>query len=94
MSHEALPLRLEAFVFDAYGTLFDVHSVMRRCEDDFLVITAVGSQLHDRRHLERYIDASDRVAIVDVSSGYAMLGLMGPRARKAMQALTSADPPQ
>jgi 2-haloacid dehalogenase len=22
----------EAFVFDAYGTLFDVHSVMRRCE--------------------------------------------------------------
>ena len=35
MSHEALPLRLEAFVFDAYGTLFDVHSVMRRCEDLF-----------------------------------------------------------
>jgi 2-haloacid dehalogenase len=23
---------LDAFVFDAYGTLFDVHSVQRRCE--------------------------------------------------------------
>ena len=23
---------IDAFVFDAYGTLFDVHSVMRRCE--------------------------------------------------------------
>ena len=32
MSLEALPLRIEALVFDAYGTLFDVHSVMRRCE--------------------------------------------------------------
>src|SRR4029078_4916524 len=34
-------------------------TVMRRREDDFLVITAVGSQLHDRRHLERFIDPSD-----------------------------------
>jgi len=25
-------MRLDALVFDAYGTLFDVHSVMRRCE--------------------------------------------------------------
>jgi 2-haloacid dehalogenase len=28
-------MRLEALVFDAYGTLFDVHSVLRRCEDLF-----------------------------------------------------------
>src|SRR3954462_1314562 len=25
-------MSLDALVFDAYGTLFDVHSVMRRCE--------------------------------------------------------------
>src|SRR5262249_40144410 len=25
-------MKLDALVFDAYGTLFDVHSVMRRCE--------------------------------------------------------------
>src|SRR6185295_18069372 len=25
-------MKLAALVFDAYGTLFDVHSVMRRCE--------------------------------------------------------------
>ena len=35
MSLDALPFRLEALVFDAYGTLFDVHSVMRRCEELF-----------------------------------------------------------
>src|SRR3990170_5107100 len=26
------PMRPEAFVFDAYGTLYDVHSVAARCE--------------------------------------------------------------
>jgi 2-haloacid dehalogenase len=25
-------MELDALVFDAYGTLFDVHSVLRRCE--------------------------------------------------------------
>ena len=24
--------RLDAFVFDAYGTLYDVHSVVQRCD--------------------------------------------------------------
>ncbi|MDI1345481.1 MAG: FAD-dependent oxidoreductase [Pseudolabrys sp.] len=66
-------------------------TVMRRAEDDFLVITSVGSQLRDRRHLERHVDLSDRVTIVDVSSAFAMLGLMGPRAREVLQSLTSAD---
>jgi 2-haloacid dehalogenase len=28
-------MRLEALVYDAYGTLFDVHSVMQRCEAFF-----------------------------------------------------------
>jgi len=32
MAAEALPLRPAAFVFDAYGTLYDVHSVAARCE--------------------------------------------------------------
>jgi 2-haloacid dehalogenase len=28
-------MKLDALVFDAYGTLFDVHSVMRRCESSW-----------------------------------------------------------
>ena len=27
--------KIEAVVFDAYGTLFDVHSVIRRCDELF-----------------------------------------------------------
>jgi 2-haloacid dehalogenase len=52
MSHDALPLRLEAFVFDAYGTLFDVHSVMRRCEALFPGRQAALSQLWRAKQLE------------------------------------------
>src|SRR5918999_6133108 len=28
-------MRLDAFVYDAYGTLYDVHSVLQRCEAFF-----------------------------------------------------------
>ncbi len=66
-------------------------TIIRCAEDNFLVVTSVASQLHDRRHLERYADSGERVAIADVSSDFAMLGLMGPRSRDLLQALTSAD---
>jgi 2-haloacid dehalogenase len=45
MSHDAL-------VFDAYGTLYDVHSVMRRCESFFPGKGAQLSQLWRTKQLE------------------------------------------
>jgi 2-haloacid dehalogenase len=45
-------MRLEALVFDAYGTLYDVHSVMRRCETCFPGKGAALSQLWRAKQLE------------------------------------------
>jgi 2-haloacid dehalogenase len=42
----------EALVFDAYGTLYDVHSVMRRCESRFPGKGAQLSQLWRAKQLE------------------------------------------
>jgi len=42
----------EALVFDAYGTLFDVHSVLRRCESFFAGKGAQLSQLWRAKQLE------------------------------------------
>ena len=42
-------MRVEALVFDAYGTLYDVHSVMRRCES---VAPLPGKQASQRRITE------------------------------------------
>ena len=49
MRSEARP---EAFVFDAYGTLFDVHSVSARCESCFPGKGAQLSQLWRAKQLE------------------------------------------
>ena len=43
---------LQALVFDAYGTLFDVHSVLRRCESFFPGQGAALSQLWRAKQLE------------------------------------------
>ena len=52
MPAEALPLRIEAFVFDAYGTLYDVHSVVQRCETCWPGKGAALSQLWRAKQLE------------------------------------------
>jgi 2-haloacid dehalogenase len=43
---------IDAVVFDAYGTLFDVHSVARRCEELFPNKGAALSQLWRSKQLE------------------------------------------
>jgi 2-haloacid dehalogenase len=45
-------MTLQALVFDAYGTLYDVHSVMRRCESCFPGKGAALSQLWRAKQLE------------------------------------------
>lgn len=45
-------MSLDALVFDAYGTLFDVHSVLQRCEAFFPAKGARLSQLWRAKQLE------------------------------------------
>jgi 2-haloacid dehalogenase len=45
-------MSVDALVFDAYGTLFDVHSVVRRCESCFPGKGAQLSQLWRAKQLE------------------------------------------
>ena len=45
-------MSIDALVFDAYGTLYDVHSVMRRCEACFPGKGAALSQLWRTKQLE------------------------------------------
>jgi len=45
-------MRLQALVFDAYGTLYDVHSVIRRCDELWPGKGAALSQLWRAKQLE------------------------------------------
>jgi len=65
-------------------------TVTRESETRYLVVTSAASQTRDLAWLKRHLGESRAVA-VDVTSGYAVLGLMGPRARDALSQITDAD---
>jgi 4-methylaminobutanoate oxidase (formaldehyde-forming) len=66
-------------------------TVTREAEDAYLIVTACATQTRDFNRLCRSIPDAARAAAVDVSSGFAVLGLMGPRSRELLATLTDAD---
>ena len=65
-------------------------TVCRLEEDQFMVITAAASQTRDF-HWIRTHSSELQVTITDVTSGYGVLGIMGPNARKLLNQVSSAD---
>ncbi len=66
-------------------------TVTREAEDAYLIVTACATQTRDFNWLCRSIAPHARAAAVDVSSAYAVLGLMGPRSRELLATLTDAE---
>ena len=66
-------------------------TVTRLQEDVFLVITAGASQTRDLAWLHKNIPDKAHVTVTDVTSGYAVLSVMGPESRKLLSKLTPAD---
>ncbi len=66
-------------------------TVTREAPDRFLIVTAAATQSRDFAWLQRHIAADARAIAVDVSSGMAVLGVMGPRSRELLLRLTDAD---
>ena len=66
-------------------------TVTREADDRYLVVTAATSETRDLAWLKRNIPENARVGVHDVTSGQAVLGVMGPRARDLLQLLTDAD---
>ena len=75
---------------DRGGIEADV-TVTRLAEDRFLVVTGVESQVRDVDWLNRHIPDGSRATAADVTSAYAVLGVMGPKARDLLSRVTSAD---
>ena len=62
-------------------------------EDQFLVVTSVGSHFRDLVYLKEQIDPAQFCTVTDVTAGMPMLGLMGPRSRELLQALSGEAGP-
>lgn len=66
-------------------------TVTRLAADSYLVVTAAACATHDADWIRRHLPSDGRTTLTDVGSGWATLGVMGPRSRELLGRLTEAD---
>jgi len=66
-------------------------TVTREAADAYFIVTSCATQTRDFSWLTRSIPGGSHAVALDVSSAYAVLGLMGPRSRELLATLTDAD---
>jgi heterotetrameric sarcosine oxidase gamma subunit len=66
-------------------------TVTRLAEDQYLVIAGDLLHMHALTWLRRNIPASAHAFVTDVTSGYNILNIQGPRSRELLGMLTDAD---
>jgi len=66
-------------------------TVTRLDDTSYLVVTSAICQTRDLAWLKRHIPADARCNVTDVTSGYAVLGIMGPQARRLLSSVSPED---
>jgi glycine cleavage system aminomethyltransferase T/glycine/D-amino acid oxidase-like deaminating enzyme len=77
-------------MLNARGTYEADITVTRVAADRFLVFSGAGSAERDLDHIRRRLPANGAL-ITDVTSAYAVYGVMGPRSRDLLSRLTKAE---
>jgi 4-methylaminobutanoate oxidase (formaldehyde-forming) len=65
-------------------------TVNRLAEDQFLIISSATVHPRDKAWIEAYL-GDGHVTLTDVTSGYAVLSLQGPRSREILSQISGAD---
>ena len=66
-------------------------TVARIAEDGFYVVTGTGYRSHDAHWIQRGFGVDRDVRLEDVTEQHAVIGIMGPRSREVLCAVTGAD---
>lgn len=66
-------------------------TVTRLAEDRFWIVSGAATRTRDRMWMDRQIDETMRVGLTDVTSSYAVIGLMGPKSRDLLGSLSQSD---
>jgi sarcosine dehydrogenase len=66
-------------------------TIARASEHDYYIVTGTGFATRDFDWISRSIPDGAKAQLVDVTSAYAVLSVMGPRSRDVLQSLTDAD---
>lgn len=65
--------------------------VSRISDNEFYLVTGTAFGLHDSHHIRRHMPKDANATLVDVTSAYGVLGLMGPRARDILSKIAETD---
>ena len=60
-------------------------TITRLAHDEFLLVTGSASIVRDLAWVNQHIEPGSHVVAVDVTSSYAVFGVMGPAARDLLQ---------
>ena len=66
-------------------------TVTRLAENDYLVVTGAGAQVRDFKWLTSHIPDDAQCIATDVTSGYAVISVMGPNSRALLQSVSPDD---
>ena len=66
-------------------------TVTRIGDDRYLIVTGVQTATRDFDWIRRNTDSDARAWLTDVTSGFAVLGVMGPNARRLLERASGAD---
>ena len=66
-------------------------TVTRLTEHAFLVVSTPATQTRDLSWLERHIPEEAHISVTDMTSAFAVIGLMGPESRALLESVTRED---
>ncbi|GFG55263.1 FAD-dependent oxidoreductase [Mycolicibacterium agri] len=73
------------------GTYESDVTVTRIGAEEFLIVSSAATTERDKDHIRRNLPAGAHAWLVDVTSAYAVFGVMGPHSRDLLSTLTDAD---
>jgi len=78
-------------LLNARGTFESDLTMARLAPDKFLIITGSAQPVRDMDWIGRHIDPDAHVTLTDVTSGWTVLSVMGPKSRALLQKVSRAD---
>ncbi len=78
-------------MLNSRGTYESDLTVTRLSATEFLLITSAGAAERDAGHIRRQLPPGCRATLTDVTSAYAVYGVMGPASRQLLGRLTGSD---
>jgi 4-methylaminobutanoate oxidase (formaldehyde-forming) len=73
------------------GTYESDVTLTRLATDEYLIVSSAATTVRDADHIRRRIRPGQRATLTDVTSQYAVFGVMGPRSRELLSRLTRTE---